>query len=587
MKGEIRLMDAFEDFCYAHFNPLGKLFLRAYKGLEDDMEAANMTVHPEVYVSMIGFLMVVSTVGFAIYLTLLQVGIVPRQLSNAYMLILFSSMPLFILISGLSTPKMMASNRISGLKNEIPYASMYLSVMVSGGLSPYVSLLRLRKTSLLPVLRKEIERILRIVLTSGQDPVSAMANAANVIGLREFKELVLGYASTLRTGGDVLHYLYSQTESMFKSLAIRVRAMGQNMGMLLEAYTIVAILGGLGLYMVFIVSLSFPSFQAFPPEIFFLFAFILLPGVSIAFLYFADTLQITYPTFRWKTYTALLASIPLCFFLSTQMVLPFFGIRLFRISVLTEVPAIIRDLFDLPLGSEPALGLAVSLISLSMPVYLLDSLYSEKERGILQGVTSFLRDLVENRKTGLSPERSIQALSERDYGRFSRHLKTMSTKIGWGISLRKIFEGFMNEVKNWPSLVNIYLLIDTVEVGGGTEESLETLAEFAESSRELETERQALLKPLLIVPYMGAALMTVTTTMLLQLFANINRLGQTLFPINSLTQMLITPLVLHAFTIGLVAGKITSGRTSAGFKHAIALILISLVGVWIANKIIL
>jgi len=574
-----------DDFCYAYFGRIGKIFLKAYRGLEDAMEAANLRIHPEVYLSIVSFLSIVSTLGFTIYLALtLFLAGSASLFSNPYIVILLGSIPLIVLIVGLSFPKMLASNRISGLKNEIPYASMYLSVMASGGLSPYISLLRLRKTSLLPELKKEIERIQRTVLTSGQDPVSAMAKAAKVMGLREFKELLLGYASTLRTGGDVLHYLYSQTESMFKNLAIRVRAMGQNMALLLEAYTIVAILGALGLYMVFIVSLSFPSFQAFPPEMFFLFAFILLPGSCIAFLYFAETLQISYPVSQWKTYVALAVSVPLGAFLLTQMVLPFYDLNLFNIPIFSETPARIRDFLGLNLGSEAALGLAISMVSFSLPVYILDRHYSEKERGILQGVTSFLRDLVENRKTGLSPEKSIQALSERDYGKFSRHLRMMSTKISWGIPLKKIFADFMNEVKNWPSLVNLYLLIDTIEVGGGTEESLETLAEFAESSRELENERQASLKPLLIVPYMGAALLTLTTVMLLQLFANIQGLGQMLITINTLTQMLITPLILHSFTIGLVAGKIVAGRLSAGFKHAIFLILISLVGVWIGQK---
>jgi hypothetical protein len=38
--------------------------------------------------------------------------------------------------------------------------------------------------------------------------------------------------------------------------------------------------------------------------------------------------------------------------------------------------------------------------------------------------------------------------------------------------------------------------------------------------------------------------------------------------------------------MGLVAGKISSGRTSGGFKHSIALILISMLGVWIAGKLV-
>jgi len=96
------------------------------------------------------------------------------------------------------------------------------------------------------------------------NPVSAMARAAKVVGPKEYKELLLGYASTVRTGGDVLHYLYSQTESMFRWIATKIRSMGQKMGLLMEEYTIIAILGALGLYMIFIVSLSFPTFQASP-----------------------------------------------------------------------------------------------------------------------------------------------------------------------------------------------------------------------------------------------------------------------------------------------------------------------------------
>jgi hypothetical protein len=37
---------------------------------------------------------------------------------------------------------------------------------------------------------------------------------------------------------------------------------------------------------------------------------------------------------------------------------------------------------------------------------------------------------------------------------------------------------------------------------------------------------------------------------------------------------------LHAFTLGLVTGKMTSGRVSAGFKHSIVLVLVSIGGIW-------
>ncbi|HIE19376.1 TPA: hypothetical protein EYP75_06580 [Candidatus Bathyarchaeota archaeon] len=572
-----------EDLCYAYFGILGRGLLGMFRGIEDDMEAANIRLHPEVYLSMIGFFTSLASVFSLVFFLSWFFGFLFPALPLPLVLIICVVPPLMMLMIGILIPKMIASNKISGLKNEIPYASMYLSVMTSGGLTPYASLLRLRSTDLLPKLKEEIGRIERIILSTGMDPVSAMTKAAKDLDLKEYAELLLGYASTIRTGGDVLHYLYSQTDSMFKRMALRIKAMGDHMSLLMEGYTIIAILGTLGIYMIFIVSLSFPRFQALPPEAFFFFSFILLPGISIAFLYFADTMQINYPISQWKAYRVLLVSVPLGIFMLSQTTLPYFMNGIPVIPLFSQIPIILRDLLTMQEGCEPTLGLAISLITLSFPMYISDRHFSETETGVIEGVTSFLRDLVENRKTGLSPERSIQSLANRDYGKFSKCLKLMSAELSWGIPLRKIFDDFKSRVKNWTCLINLYLLIDTIEVGGGTEESLETLAEFAEQTRELESERRSHLAPLFIVPYMGAAILTITTMMLLQLFTNMSLIGGTSIAVKNLTKMLITPLILHSFTLGIVTGKIVSGRVSAGFKHALFLIMVSVFGIYLAT----
>mgnify|MGYP000206237362 CR=1 FL=1 len=576
----------FEDICYAYFGNLGKGLLRIFKSVERDMEAANIRLHPEVYLSIVGFLTFLTSLFSFIFFLLWFLGILPFK-APFFIIFLVSVLPPFITLTmGILTPKLIVSNKISGLKNEIPYASMYLSVMTSGGLSPYAGLLRLRNTDLLPRLKEEIDRIVRITLSMGIDPVSAMAKAAKDLNLKEYSQLLLGYASTMKTGGDVLHYLYSQTESMFKRMALRIKVMGDRMSLLMEGYTIIAILGALGIYVMFIISLSFPEFQALPPEVFFLFSFVLLPSISVLFLYLAETVQINYPVSQWKTYLALLGSIPLGVFMMLQMVIPYFVNVFPHIPALSRIPIFLRDMLALKEGCEPALGLAISLIVVSLPVIIFDNFFTKVEKGVLDGVTSFLRDLVENRKTGLSPERSIQLLAERDYGKFSKYLRLMSAELSWGIPLRKIFEDFRNRVKNWVCLINLYLLIDTIEVGGGTERSLEILAEFAEETKNLEYERRARLAPLFIVPYMGATILTLTTMMLLQLFTNMSSVSGVRIAVKNLTEMLITPLILHSFTLGIVSGKIVSGRISAGFKHAVFLIMLSIIGIYAATHIL-
>jgi len=82
------------------------------------------------------------------------------------------------------------------------------------------------------------------------------------------------------------------------------------------------------------------------------------------------------------------------------------------------------------------------------------------------------------------------------------------------------------------------------------------------------------------VPYIGAALLTGTTVMFLQFFSSMSGLGVSIAHV-TLYRILLTPLALHSWVLGIVTGKITSGRISAGFKHAIFLTLVSMGGIWV------
>ncbi|RJS82969.1 secretion system protein, partial [Candidatus Bathyarchaeota archaeon] len=217
------------------------------------------------------------------------------------------------------------------------------------------------------------------------------------------------------------------------------------------------------------------------------------------------------------------------------------------------------------------------------PGIIADHIYLKNERGVFEGLTSFLRDLVENRKMGLSPEKCIALLSRRDYGRFSKYLKLINSKLKWGFSLHQIFEDVKDQIKSWLSQVTVYLLVDTIEVGGGTEKSLDTLATFAESINLMERERRSYLLPLILVAYMGSILLTVTIVIFIKFFQS-GATGFISVPYITLGRILLTPLIFHSFMIGIVTGKIVSGRVSAGFLHAFLMILLSTLTIWVASN---
>ena len=588
------------DFCFRRFHWISRPLSNFFKSLEADLDAASWKIHPEVYLSVV---LALSTLTFiipnivlavsSIIMYITRIPVFPLNYLLFYpgffrILIILSIflLPVIFTLISVVLPKVAASNRISSLKNEIPYASMYMSVMTSGGLTPYQSLIRMTRIELLPTIQQEMKRLQTLVISSGADPISGMEQAVNVVNIREYKTLLLGYASTVRRGGDILHYLYNQTDQMFESMAIRIKAMGEHISILMETNIIISILGVLGLIMMFVVSLSLPAAgMKLSVNQFYLFSFAILPTISFVFIYLGDMIQLSKPQSNWKVYMFPLIAVPFAVFFTSQTTISvLFDIKpLFP--QLLDFTIFLRNLIHLEEGIEASLGFAIALLSISIPGTIGEWYVSGREKKILEGITSFIRDIVEVRKTGLSPERCIISLSEKDYGSFSKHLNLISMRLKWGAAIHSIFKDFSETVNNWLSKIIIFFLIDTIEIGGGSQESLETLAEFVERTKHLEQERRSLLLPLLIIPYIGSILLTATTVIFLNFFRSTSAIGGMGIPYIMLNKVLLTPLILHAFISGLTSGKLGSNnRISSGFLHSTILIIISVIGIWFATN---
>ena len=56
------------------------------------------------------------------------------------------------------------------------------------------------------------------------------------------------------------------------------------------------------------------------------------------------------------------------------------------------------------------------------------------------------------------------------------------------------------------------MMVETIEIGGNSIQSLEILSEYSEKEREMQVNRRALLKPYILFAFMWSALIAVTTT---------------------------------------------------------------------------
>jgi flagellar protein FlaJ len=203
-----------------------------------------------------------------------------------------------------------------------------------------------------------------------------------------------------------------------------------------------------------------------------------------------------------------------------------------------------------------------------------------------RGISNFLRDLTETRKTGLSPEDCIKNLSKRDYGAFSGELRKMSSDIGWGIPMRKVIMDFVKKTKSWMSQIVMFLLLEAIDVGGGTISMIESLARFNNMTQEVEKEKKMSIRPYILIPYFAAILLVATTLMTLIFTTQTLNMSDTTAlaarNVDYLTMIFSVSVITHCYLIGLVAGKISEESLASGFKHSALLVLIAI----IASKVV-
>jgi archaeal flagellar protein FlaJ len=545
------LLKTLEAWSFRLFGPIAPSFLKNVFEFKDYLERAKIKIYPETYVSLM-FLAAAMTLPLSI------ISVVIVLLYGFMPVIFLIPAPFYVMIGFLVVPMSRSGERASNLEREMPFATAYISVMASGGIAPYTSFKRLAQVELMPAMKVEAREILKDVEIFGIDPLTAIQNAAKKNPLDIFKDFLAGYSSTVIIGGDIGHFLERKAEDIFKARALRVRAAAERLGMLLETFIIVNVMMSLCFYIMFSVqNIGVGGGSGGDVSTIILYTFVLSPMLSIMFVYLAHSMQPKTPVVEMRPYKVF-------------AVCTIAGIALFLFLFLGGSFGIL---------SQMPVALALALFVSAAPAAVVHGKLSSKKTSTEQGVNSFLRDLTEVRKTGLSPEKCIESLSHREYGVFSKELRKISSEISWGIPLKKVMMDFISRTRSWMTQIVMFLLVETVDVGGGTIEMIESLARFNNLTQEVEKEKKSSTRPYIMMPYFAALLLVVTTSMMLGFTTGTIGVAGAAPPPNMdwIRQIFMTSAIFYSYMVGIVAGKISEESISAGFKHAAVLVIISIV----------
>jgi flagellar protein FlaJ len=538
-----------------------------FKGM---LERARIKIYPETYVSLMFFIAALTIpVSFTAVVLFYFFGFMP--------ILFLVPFPFYVMVGFLLAPMSKASDRAAGLEREMPFAAAYISVMASGGIAPYNSFKRLSEVELMPAMRSEAREIIKDVEIFGIDPLTALEIAAKKNPLDIFKDFLSGYASTVIIGGDIGHFLERKAEDIFKMRALRVKAAAERLGMLLETFIIVMVLMSLCFYILFsvesIYSIGLSSFSGM-----LLYTYLFTPMLSLVFIYLAHGMQPKTPVVEMRPYKvfgvcSVIAIV--IFLLLTDFVgyvhVPFFSS--------------LQTIVDLPVA------IAIALFVATAPAAIVHTKLVRERTSMEQGINSFLRDLTEVRKTGLSPERCIESLVKRDYGAFSKELRKISSEISWGIPVKKVIMDFLKRTRSWMTQIVMFLLVETIDVGGGTIAMIESLSRFNNLTQEVEKEKKMAVRPYIMLPYFAAILLVATTTMLIGFTssgftAGVPGQAAQKESFGPMITTFVTSGIFHSYLIGVVAGKISEESIGAGFKHAAILVVIAVVAAKVIPTVI-
>jgi flagellar protein FlaJ len=563
------LLKKLEGWSFRLFGGVAPFFLNRIFQLKPMLEKAKIRIYPETYVSLMFFIATL-TLPISVISTMLL-------LVYGFMPILFLiPFPFYVIVGFMLTPMSKAGDRATNLEREMPFASAYISVMASGGIAPYSSFKRLANVELMPAMRNEAREIIKDVEIFGTDPLTALEAAAKKNPLDIFKDFLSGYSSTVIIGGDIGHFLERKAEDIFKTRALRVKAAAERLGMLLETFIIVMVMMSLCFYILFAVNEIQATAATSMMSGIILYTYLFTPMMSLMFIYLAHSMQPKTPITDMRPYKVF----GVC---SILAVIIFLLLTSFVGTVSIPLLTGLQTVIDMPVA------IAIALCVATAPAAVVYMRLNKRKVGMEQGVANFLRDLTEVRKTGLSPEKCIESLSKRDYGIFTKELRKISSEISWGIPLKRVIMDFLSRTKSWMTQIVMFLLVETIDVGGGTIAMIESLARFNNLTQEVEKEKKMSVRPYIMMPYLASILLVATTIMMLSFTtggvipSNVGGIVTTPPKDNSAIKLIfMTSVIFHSYLIGIVAGKISEESIAAGFKHASILVVIAV----LAAKII-
>ncbi len=352
---------------------------------------------------------------------------------------------LLVPFAALSAPKLQLRNtrgdRKRAVEDEMPFFSLYAATLADAGIPLYDAFKRLLNAELFRNIEKDALYLIKSVEFLGQDHVTALDTLAKTHPSKMMSDLLYGYTSELKAGGDTSRFLMDKAEEYLRWLEFRFEKYGDSVSDIGEMVTaLFFILPTLVLAMAFVNPGSALS-------VVWLMDALVIPVIGIAMIFQIRSMQPrSLDVYRGELKGGMFAGI---------------------------ATGLLVLLMKAPFWAVASAGVTAGTMGYSFKVYFQKRLSDEEENSL----EPFVRDLTEYRKAGYSMPMAIQKLAQdgKYSGSFRDTVASVSAKLRLGFRLSDIRAG-----SSWLGRQIFFLLGQIDDTGGGSARELESVHTFVE-----------------------------------------------------------------------------------------------------------
>ena len=116
---------------------------------------------------------------------------------------------------------------------------------------------------------------------------------------------------------------------------------------------------------------------------------------------------------------------------------------------------------------------------------------TKRQKEIESKFLEFIRNLVDNVRSGVTITKGIVNVAAEDYGALSPYVKKLSKQLEWGIPLHKSLVTFANDTENVVIKRAVSIIIEADESGGDIESILDAVSTSVVNIKKMKEEQLA------------------------------------------------------------------------------------------------